>query len=278
MIRADELAKYASQSFALPDTCHKIRALLDDPAADAADIADIIALDPSLSSKLLRLANSALFRFPAQVNSLSKAVNVIGGEALYNLALAETAASAFRHFENEAINLKRFWQQSVYAGLLAKQLAKMNKARGSDEYFVMGLLHQLAELVVATRFPDLASECQRYVAGQLPWQRQQEVLGFTYAQCSAQILENWQLPVQFAYTIAHVHDEVKAKSGNDLAIGHLAVRLALHMVDNRYCLDDLLSPAAVKKLKLDHEDIQDAIKFTKMDAMKLLSVMNPDLF
>ncbi|WP_102797216.1 HDOD domain-containing protein [Bowmanella denitrificans] len=277
-MQATELAKYASQSFALPDTCSRIRALLDDVSADSADIAEVIAVDPSLSSKLLKLANSALFRFPAQINSIPKAVGVIGGEALYNLALAETATTAFRHFSSEVIDLRRFWQQSVYCGLLAKHLAKTAKIRASEQYFVMGLLHQYAELVVASKDAALAHECEKYQKDKLPWQHQQALLGFTYAQCSGLILESWHLPEQFCYVINHVHSEIKAKDGKDVAIGHLAVRLALHMVDSRYKLDSLVSPAALKKLKLEAEDIQDVIKFTRMDAHKLLAIMNPELF
>lgn len=277
-MRATDLARYASQSFALPDTCSRIRALLDDVSADSADIADVIALDPSLSSKLLKLANSALFRFPAQINSIPKAVGIIGGEALYNLALAETATSAFRHFSSEVINLRRFWQQSVYCGLLAKHLAKTAKIRASEQYFVMGLLHQFSELVVASKDASLAHQCEVFEAGQLPWQRQEQVLGFTYAQCSGLILQQWHLPEQFCYVISNVHKEIHAKDGKDIAIGQLAVRLALHMVDDRYCLDTLLSPLAMKKLKLAEEDVQDVIKFTRMDAQKLLAMMNPELF
>ncbi|WP_088329941.1 HDOD domain-containing protein [Lacimicrobium sp. SS2-24] len=278
MRSAQEVARYAGQSFALPQSCSKIRSLLDDPSADAADIADVIALDPSLSSKLLKLANSALFRFPAQVNSIAKAVNVIGGEALYNLALAETASSAFRHFANDVVDLRRFWQQSVYAGLAAKHLARDAKVRGSDEYFVAGLLHQLSELVLAANEPELVADCAQYDKDELPWQRQQRLLGFTYTQCSALILQQWQLPNQFSYIIEHMHDDLKSACGKDLAIGHVSVRLALHMVDNRYQTDSLLSPVALKKLKLEAQDVQDTVKFTQMDAHKLLALMNPELF
>lgn len=278
MRSAQDVARYAGQSFALPQSCSKIRNLLDDPSADSADIADVIALDPSLSSKLLKLANSALFRFPAQVNSITKAVNVIGGEALYNLALAETASSAFRHFASNAVDLRRFWQQSVFAGLAAKQLARLSKVRGSDEYFVAGLLHQLSQLVLAVQEPERVSECDKYDQNELPWQKQQRILGFTYTQCSALILQQWQLPNQFSYIIEHMHDPIKTACGKDLAIGHLSIRLALHMVDARYELDNLLSSVALKKLKLEPTDVEDIIKFTHMDAHKLLAVMNPELF
>ena len=95
-----EITRVAGQSFALPDICVRIRSMLDDGQSDLADIGRVIALDPSLSSKLLKLANSPLFRFESQIDSLAKAINIIGGEALYNLVMAETASSAFEHFSS----------------------------------------------------------------------------------------------------------------------------------------------------------------------------------
>jgi HD-like signal output (HDOD) protein len=78
--------------------------MLDDGRSDFEDISQLIALAPSLSSKLLKLANSPLFRFESQIDSLTKAVNIIGGEALYNLFIAETASSAFEHTSRDVIN------------------------------------------------------------------------------------------------------------------------------------------------------------------------------
>ena len=156
------IARVASQSFTLPDICERIRSMLDDGRSDLKDMSRFIALDPSLSSKLLKLANSPLFRFESQVDSLEKAINIIGGEALYNLIMAETASSAFEHFSSDVIDLKRFWLQSIYVALVAKHLAKMIKIRGSERFFLLGLLHNLGELLVAVQAPNLAIKCSKY--------------------------------------------------------------------------------------------------------------------
>lgn len=73
-----KLLNFATRSFSLPDICLRIREVLDDNRSDAQDIGRLIALDPSLTAKILKLANSALFRFPSQVDSIGKAVSVIG--------------------------------------------------------------------------------------------------------------------------------------------------------------------------------------------------------
>ena len=191
-IRSKDLARTATQSFTLPEICLRIREMLDDRTSGMDEIGELILLDPSLSSKLLKLANSPLFRFESQIDSISKAVSVIGGEALYNLVMAETASSAFEHFSSDVIDLKRFWLQSVYCGLIAKHLAKIARHRGSERFFLVGLLHNIGELIVAVQAPEMAIECNAYDENTTPWKLQNQILGFHYAQCSADLLSEWR--------------------------------------------------------------------------------------
>jgi HD-like signal output (HDOD) protein len=272
------IARVASQSFTLPDICERIRSMLDDGRSDLKDMSRFIALDPSLSSKLLKLANSPLFRFESQVDSLEKAINIIGGEALYNLIMAETASSAFEHFSSDVIDLKRFWLQSIYVALVAKHLAKMIKIRGSERFFLLGLLHNLGELLVAVQAPNLAIKCSKYDAKISPWKLQRQVLGFDYANCSAKLMEFWHLPSQLYIPMIDVHNENKALVQKDVAVIYTAVRSGIAMThDNLYSASQLISPLVLKYLNLDQEDLNDAIKFAYMEADGVLAAMNPSL-
>ena len=273
-----DIARVASQSFALPDICVRIRSMLDDSQSDLEDIGRLIALDPSLSSKLLKLANSPLFRFESQIDSLAKAINIIGGEALYNLIMAETASSAFEHFSSDVIDLKRFWLQSIYAALVAKHLAKMIKLRGSERFFLLGLLHNLGELLVAVQSPDLAIECSKYDEKISPWKLQQQILGFSYANCSANLMKFWHLPSQLYLPVMDLHNENKALENRDIAIIYTAARAGVAMAhDNLYSASQLVTPLVLKYLKLEQEDLKDAIKFAFMEADGVLSAMGPSL-
>ena len=59
----EQYVAQATQSFTMPDICIRLRSVLDDPRSDISDIGKLISVDPSLSGKILKLANSALFRF-----------------------------------------------------------------------------------------------------------------------------------------------------------------------------------------------------------------------
>lgn len=275
---AKNFASKAATSFALPDICIRIRKMLDDHNSDASDIGRVVSMDPSLSSKLLKLANSPLFRFRSQVDNISKAVNVLGGEALYNLVMAETARDAFSHFADEDIDLKRFWMQSIYSGLVAKHLAKLMRVRGSERFFLLGLLHNLAELVVTQQDPAKAAKCFDQSGATPPWVMQQKVLGFTYAQCSAEILKSWSLPTNLYIPIEHIHDEDKALSNKEVAILFTSVRvgysLACEPESSPY---SRVNPVVLEANTIDDDYVRDATKFSQQEAVNMLAILSPGL-
>lgn len=275
-MQVSEYAIKATNSFALPDICLRVRKMLDDDNSAIEDIANVVSLDPSMASKLLKLANSPLFRFRSQVDSLTKAVNVIGGEALYNLVMAETASTAFQHFANGGIDLKRFWRQSIYAGLVAKHMAKLCRIRGSERFFLLGLLHNLGELVVTTENPELASQCQAFDQQNSPWKLQQQGLGFTYADCSAEILKLWRLPTQLHFPIESLHNEDKAVTNKEIGIMHTAVRVAAALVNEGvYSPKELVNSVVLESTGLNEELLDDALNYANMEANKVLAIMHP---
>lgn len=275
-MHASDIAIAATESFVLPDICIRVRKMLDDHNSDIEDIANVVAMDPALASKLLRLANSPLFRFRSQVDSISKAVNIIGGEALYNLVIAETASTAIQHFAAENFDLKRYWLQSLYCGLIGKHLAKLSRVRGTERFFLLGLLHNLGEVVVAKHLPELSKQCLDLSPDISPWKRQKQVLGFTYAQCSAEILKAWELPEQLYYPVGFAHDEDKALENRDIGILFSACRAAVELVfDSEYSRGSLINPVVLGSAGLDEELMFDAVSFSRLEANKMLNIMSP---
>lgn len=273
-----EYATKASSSFSIPDICLRIREMLDDTTTGVEDIGKLVSLDPTLSSKLLKLANSPLFRFRSQVDSIAKAINVLGGEALYNLIMAEAAKDAFEHFNAEDIDIKRFWLQSLYSGLVAKHLAKFSRIRGSERFFLLGLLHNLAELVVMSENPIIAKQCVSEDPQKMPWQLQSAILGFTYAQCSSIILQMWQLPTQISLPIGLIHDKSKALENKEIGILYTAVRAGFALSQTpKLNHEDIIDMSVLKSIDLDKEALQDAVDFSNNEITKMLAIFNPIL-
>ncbi len=269
------LVKYASKSFTLPDTCLNLRAALDDSTKDLADIGKLISVDPSLSAKILKLANSALFRFPSQIETVSKALNVIGGEAAYNISIAETANVAFKTFNSSAIDFASYWQKAVMCGVIAKSIAQQKQSRGSERFFVLGILQGLSELIVASKHVEAYTKFQNDHELIMPLAKQRKHFGFTFPECSGFIIKEWNLPeslVQPLQSLVHPSSKIM---NLDESILYLAIAICAcegeHMeIENL----PLLNLQVLETIGLSDEDYDMIIKYSRSETSKIANLIN----
>ncbi|PCH97768.1 MAG: HDOD domain-containing protein [Gammaproteobacteria bacterium] len=278
-MNAHEYALQANGSFALPDACFKVKALMEDENSAISDFADVISVDPSMTSRLLQIANSAIYRFPGEISTISRAVTIIGTQAIYNMMLVDVAASAFKHFANQAIDLKRFWRMSIFCGLVTKNLAIKAGIKDIERLFVAGLLQNFGELLVAKINPEVAQHCEQYNRDNLPWVLQELALGFTYTDVSAELLKIWQLPEKIIMPIRHFNQAQSNQINQDVKVLNLASRLALlDSHGDEFDYDELIDESLCQSLQLSAEDIEQVTEIAADDAVGILTVMNPKLF
>lgn len=271
-MNAHDYAEQANGSFALPDACFKVKSLLEDETSSAGDFANVISVDPSMTSRLLQIANSAIYSFPGEISTISRAITIIGTQAIYNMMLVDVAATAFKHFSNQAIDLKRFWQMSVFCGLATKNLAIKAGIRDIERLFVAGLLQNFGELIVAKVSPDLAQSCEKYSADILPWSLQQQKLGFTYTEVSAELLKIWQIPEKIILPIRHFNQAHNIQINKDVKVLYLASRLAL--IDSQpeiFTYDDVIDESLCKTLGISTDDLREAAEFASKEAQSILA-------
>ncbi len=278
-MNALEYAKQANGSFALPDACFKVKALMEDDDSTTEDFANVISVDPSMTSRLLQIANSAIYSFPGEISTISRAVTIIGTQAIYNMMLVDVAATAFKHFSTQSIDLKRFWHMSVFCGLATKNLAITAGIRDIERLFVAGLLQNFGELIVAKVSPELAKQCEAYSADTLPWQLQQKVLGFTYTEVSAELLKIWQIPEKIILPIRHYNNAQKIDINKDVKVMYLASRLALvECHPEIFDYDDNVDAALCQSLNFSSGDLEAAANFATIETDNILNIMNAKFY
>ncbi|GAB59162.1 HDOD domain-containing protein [Rheinheimera nanhaiensis] len=275
-MKALQYAQNVAELFALPEGYLRVKQLMDSDTASLDEIAEVIMLDPVLTSKLLKLANSAIYNLPYQVESVSKALLVLGKTQVYNLVISIGIASACSKIDTSAIDLERFWEQSINAALIAKFLAQSCQLKPTDRYYVAGLLHNIGEMVLLHNSAELAHQCQEYSADEKPWQRQQAILGCTYAECGAELLHLWQLPDSIVEPVALQHSHKFDPKNKSQLVIYLSVRLALaNQHPELYSTRQLVDPFVLELLDLTQQDIIRAIDFCNTEGLFILSVLNP---
>ena len=184
-----------TELISLPEVYLKVRQLMDDPSADIYDFAEVISVDPNLSTRVLKLVNSAYFGFPEPVESISRAVNMIGIGQLHNMVLGISAISSLA-LPNDILPLNTFWRTSLFSGVLARLLAEQLKLTKSDHLFIAGLLHEIGHLVLYSKFPLQALAAQKIAEdqGRAIHEAELKVLGYHYGDIGAMLMANWNLP------------------------------------------------------------------------------------
>lgn len=277
-MNVQDLAAKAAHVFVLPEAVTRLKECMDDQASSIDDVAEVISFDPGLTTQLLRVANSALYRFPNKIETISKALQVIGTRSAYDLALAYGVTHAFSDIEAKNIDLDKFWEQSVSCGLLAKYFAEYKRIREPERLFVAGLLHNIGELVVLATSPEMVSRCQEFNTRVSPAELQHAVLGFTYSELSALLIEKWGIPASIYSPIAGLHKD-NTTGDMDITIMQLSYLLALDNVHpDIYPGYSNLDESLHQVLDLSRNDLEDALDVTNLQCISVIGLFNPSSF
>ena len=209
----------------LPTTYYELNNAINNPSASLKDIGNIITQDASLTAQLLRIANSALFNFPAQISTVSQAITVVGIQQLRELTLACTVLRAFPLIPDNYVNISAFWQHSLAVGISARVLASYRKESNIERFYVLGLLHDIGRIVMYLGDPDSSRELlqRAHQSNQLLHQLERSLWETDHGEISASFLEKWNLPPSIWEPIRYHHTPEKSENFQDeCAIIHLA--------------------------------------------------------
>ncbi len=280
----DEILTGVMDVIPLPKAYLRLRELIADPDSSLADITQVIANDPGLTSRILRIVNSAYFALAAKVDTIGRAVQVLGLNQVHDLALATAAVGTLSKIPCQALDIHDYWRRSIYAAVAAKIIAKRMGLRANERLFVGGLLHGIGELVLAFKEPVLFAELKAAaVRRQVPMSVVQlEHLGFDYAAISGELLRQWQLPDElvapvrlhatgFASAPAARLDDVSV-----LQVASVISRAALWSSEQDEPVPGF-EPIAMQVTKLDEESIEQVMTESDQLVIEAMSLLLPDL-
>ncbi len=221
-----------------PDVCVKVFELVQSNDASAQEIGEVISRDPALTARMLRLVNSAFYNFSRRIDTVSRAVTIIGIRELYSLVIAVSAIKSFGNLPNNLVNIDTFWRHGIYTGLIARTLAKQCKVLHPERLFVAGLLHDIGSLVLYSRMPETCSDLLLVCDGDEGILHQAELaeLGFTHADLGGALLGTWMLPESLQEAVSYHHlPSYATQSELEASIVHLADNLANRSQLGAFC-------------------------------------------
>ena len=275
-MNAIDYAEQAQDIFVLSDSFLRIKELIDSDQSTIDDISDVVLLDPALSGTLLKLANSSFFNYPGKIDTISKAILVLGITEVYHLVIAYFTNETFKQVDAEQDFLDHFWSQAVDCALVTKFLGNHLKVQNAERLFILGLLHNMGELVVQQLTPQKVLSCNALPAKTLPWVHQQEVLGFTFGECSAELLKLWQLPFSIVGPIREQDNAEFDFATLETKLLYIAKRLTYRNTSlSGFEINDIISSEKLAAEGIDEQLLAKASAYCDMERLGILAILNP---
>jgi HD-like signal output (HDOD) protein len=267
----------------LPGAYTRLNDAVNDPRTSSRDVANVITEDTGLSARLLKIANSAFFGFPSKIDTISRAVTLVGTRQLRDLALATSIIKQFDGLSTGVVTMESFWRHSVACGVAARILATHRREPNVERFFIAGLMHDIGRLLMFSTIPELTMEAlgEAKRGRELLYRTERNLLGFDHADVGGALLQQWKLPVHTVSAVA-CHHRPATDSGlhADTAIVHVADLIANAMrlgssgeryvptLDNdawtRLGLSENILGALISELERQY---QDAVTFILPDSM-----------
>jgi HD-like signal output (HDOD) protein len=231
MPSADELVRSCTSIFTLPDMYFRVRDVVDDPKSTTDDLVNAIKLDPAISARLLRIVNSPLYGFAKQIDTLTRAVTLLGMQTVNDLVTATTIGRTFSGMTMQLMDMPTFWQKSVLCALLAGRIAKSCGIDDSERFFIEGLLRDIGHLVLYQTIPQRAQSAlveAGYLGASLA-EVEQSNIGCDFAEVGAELIRSWGMPVQIEQAVRH---QLHPREAGEFALHASIVHLAGVVVDH----------------------------------------------
>ncbi|MBD3346830.1 MAG: HDOD domain-containing protein [Chitinivibrionales bacterium] len=234
--RYNRVVENIDQLPSLPAVVTRLIEIVNSPDTSADDAAGLIEKDPALTSKMLRLANSAFYGIPRTISSVSSAVVILGFNTIKSLVLSASVMKIFGNdMQSENFDRKQFWRHSIVCALAARTIVRsfMNiRMMDPESAFCAGILHDIGKLVFDQYLHDDYHAACRYAAENNVslLDAESQVLGITHAELGRMLADKWALPIELeASIVSHHAPDTAGKIIDLVTVVHVADIITHHL-------------------------------------------------
>ncbi len=202
-----------------PGVASHIIELAQDPNIEMGKVAHAIGMDPALSTKVLRIANSPLYAQRRRSENLRQALVILGLNATLTLALSFSLVKSLRSDKPNGVNYPWYWRRALLSAVAARAIGDRLAQPLAEERFLAGLLQDVGMLALDRGVPDLyrdVGDVQRKHRALQSYEKRR--LGVDHAEVGAWLMRTWNLPERLCSAIQHSHslDQTRARSPDDI--------------------------------------------------------------
>lgn len=270
MITIEQLIERSGDLGSLPAVVIRINQAIDDPDSNAAKIGRIVNEDPALTAQLLKLVNSPFYGFRSRIDTVFRAIAILGHRELRHLVLTAHALKTFNDMPNELVSMPIYWRRSLSIGVMTRVLASYAREKDIERLFISGLLHDIGSLLIYQQLPHEASDIllRARTEGVLVRDLEEQDLGFDHAQVGGALLEAWGLPKTLVEAVRyHLQPEQAPEEYRKAALlVNLAYEIHHHYIDRDPSLteDAKVDPVLFEKLDIPIDSLDKMLEQAKI--------------
>jgi putative nucleotidyltransferase with HDIG domain len=210
----------------LPAVALRVTRMLREENVSISELGKVIENDQAMVTKILQLVNSSFYPFRSKIESIPRAVVVLGLNTIRNAVLSVSLMEAFRSKDDlEQFDIEEFWHHSIAVAATSKHLAEKTRLEIPDECFVAGLLHDIGKVILAQYFKAQFTQVLELIRSEHAtfYEAEQRLLPVTHAEIGGYLVGKWDLPDSLVHAIKYHHGISDSASNLNLSmIVHVA--------------------------------------------------------
>lgn len=188
----------------IPVIAIKVMQLIESETATAEELAKIVASDPAVAARVLKIANSSFYGCRRQIQTISNAIVILGFSTLRSLVVAASLKQVYKPF---GLTEKMLWEHSREVGLAARIVARMTRAANEEEAFLAGLFHDIGKIIMNSLDREKFQEIVRHCYNEdVPFEEVEgSVYPFSHAEVGGHVVGKWNFPEILATAVLQHH-------------------------------------------------------------------------
>lgn len=287
LLDLESLIRKAGELDMMPQVARKVMQLVADQNANATQLADVLEKDANITTRILKIANSAFYGLRREVKSVQQAIVILGFRTLRSMVVASSSKSLHKRF---GIAEQLMWDHSIGSAIGAKLIAAKLSPIVGELSFVGGLLHNVGKTIMNNECQQQYNEVMQlvYNDGLSPIDAEIAVFKYAHPEVGFRVTEKWGLPQELSQIIRYHHlshmkvgEQLDLKPSEDLQNAMACVEMATTICrslgigfrDKKADLD-LMNLASAKILKAEEIQIKTWAKDIEEAFLKERAIFN----
>lgn len=228
----------------IPVVATKVMQLVESERATADELSKVVAADPAVAARVLKISNSSFYGRQGKIQNLSAAIVTLGFNTLKSIVITASVRQVYQPF---GLTEKMLWEHSFGAALAARVIAGATGVADEEEAFLAGLFHDIGKVIMnnqdRAKFQLVMERCYNE---EIPFNdAERSVYHFTHEEVGSLVIRKWNFPDVLTETVLRHHDFAFSDL-NDLSLLHLTAVVALADgfckklgIGQRYPVEDL---------------------------------------